>query len=176
MGQIIGEGITFDDVLLVPAYSQVVPNQVDISTWLTKKIKLNIPMMSAGMDTVTEHRMAIAMARQGGIGIIHKNMSIEAQAEEVDKVKRSENGVITDPFSLTPEHTLADADALMGKFRISGVPITEGRKLAVHPLAKPAIQKGIPTDEAFTIDGNFYTAQCEHSISSFLPELLKALQ
>ncbi len=129
MGQIIGEGITFDDVLLVPAYSQVVPNQVDLTTWLTKKIKLNIPMMSAGMDTVTEHRMAIAMARQGGIGIIHKNMSIEAQAEEVDKVKRSENGVITDPFSLTPEHTLADADNLMGKFRISGVPITEGRKL-----------------------------------------------
>ena len=129
MGQIIGEGITFDDVLLVPSYSQVVPNQVDITTWLTKKIKLNIPMMSAGMDTVTEHRMAIAMARQGGIGIIHKNMSIEAQAEEVDKVKRSENGVITDPFSLTPEHTLADADELMAKFRISGVPITEGRKL-----------------------------------------------
>ena len=129
MGQIIGEGITFDDVLLVPAYSQVVPNQVDLTTWLTKKIKLNIPMMSAGMDTVTEHRMAIAMARQGGIGVIHKNMSIEAQAEEVDKVKRSENGVITDPFSLTPEHTLGDADALMAKFRISGVPITEGRKL-----------------------------------------------
>ncbi len=129
MGQIIGEGITFDDVLLVPAYSQVIPNQVDLTTQLTKKIKLNIPMMSAGMDTVTEHRMAIAMARQGGIGIIHKNMSIEAQAEEVDKVKRSENGVITDPFSLTPEHTLADADALMAKFRISGVPITEGRKL-----------------------------------------------
>ena len=129
MGQIIGEGITFDDVLLVPAYSQVIPNQVDLSTNLTKKIKLNIPMMSAGMDTVTEHRMAIAMARQGGIGIIHKNMSIEAQAEEVDKVKRSENGVITDPFSLSPEHTLKDADDLMAKFRISGVPITEGKKL-----------------------------------------------
>ena len=129
MGTIIGEGITFDDVLLVPAYSKVIPNQVDVTTHLTKKIKLNIPMMSAGMDTVTEHRMAIAMARQGGIGIIHKNMSIEAQAEEVDKVKRSENGVITDPFSLSPEHTLADADALMAKFRISGVPITEGRKL-----------------------------------------------
>jgi IMP dehydrogenase len=129
MGQIIGEGITFDDVLLVPGYSQVIPNQVDLSTYLTKKIKLNIPMMSAGMDTVTEHRMAIAMARQGGIGIIHKNMTIEQQAEEVDKVKRSENGVITDPFSLTPEHTLKDADALMAKFRISGVPITEGRKL-----------------------------------------------
>lgn len=129
MGQIIGEGITFDDVLLVPAYSQVIPNQVDLSTNLTKKIKLNIPMMSAGMDTVTEYRMAIAMARQGGIGIIHKNMSIEAQAEEVDKVKRSENGVITDPFSLSPEHTLKDAEDLMAKFRISGVPITEGKKL-----------------------------------------------
>ena len=125
MGQIIGEGITFDDVLLVPSYSQVIPNEVDLSTYLTKTIKLNIPMMSAGMDTVTEHLMAIAMARQGGIGIIHKNMSVEAQAEEVDKVKRSENGVITDPFYLTPEHTLADADELMGKFRISGVPIVE---------------------------------------------------
>ena len=129
MGQIIGEGITFDDVLLVPSYSQVIPNQVDLTTWLTRKIRLNIPMMSAGMDTVTEHQMAIAMARQGGIGIIHKNMSIEAQAEEVDKVKRSENGVITDPFSLSPEHTLADAEALMAKFKISGVPITEGKKL-----------------------------------------------
>lgn len=129
MGKIIGDGITFDDVLLVPSYSEVIPNQVDLSTYLTKKIKLNIPLMSAGMDTVTEHRMAIAMARQGGIGIIHKNMSIEEQAEEVDKVKRSENGVITDPFYLSPEHTLKDADELMGKFRISGVPITEGRKL-----------------------------------------------
>lgn len=129
MGTIIGEGITFDDVLLVPSYSRVIANQVDLSTWLTKKIKLNIPLMSAGMDTVTEHRMAIAMARQGGIGIIHKNMPIEEQAVEVDKVKRSENGVITDPFFLSPEHTLKDADELMGKFRISGVPITEGRKL-----------------------------------------------
>ncbi len=129
MSQIIGDGITFDDVLLEPQYSQVIPNQVDVTTYLTKKIKLNIPVMSAGMDTVTEHRMAIAMARQGGIGIIHKNMSIDKQAEEVDKVKRSENGVITDPFSLSPEHTLADADALMAKFRISGVPITEGKKL-----------------------------------------------
>jgi IMP dehydrogenase len=129
MGKIIGESITFDDVLLVPSYSEVIPNQVKLDTWLTKTVKLNIPMMSAGMDTVTEHRMAIAMARQGGIGIIHKNMSIEEQAQEVDKVKRSENGVITDPFSLSPEHTLADADALMGKYRISGVPITEGKKL-----------------------------------------------
>ena len=129
MGTIIGDGITFDDVLLIPSYSEVIPNQVDLTTYLTKKIKLNIPLMSAGMDTVTEHRMAIAMARQGGIGIIHKNMSIEEQAEEVDKVKRSENGVITDPFYLSPEHTLKDADELMAKFRISGVPITEGRKL-----------------------------------------------
>ena len=129
MGKIIGEGITFDDVLLVPAYSEVIPNRVDLTTYLTKTIKLNIPMMSAGMDTVTEHRMAIAMARQGGIGIIHKNMTIEAQADEVDKVKRSENGVITDPFYLSPEHTLADANDLMAKFRISGVPITENGKL-----------------------------------------------
>ncbi len=129
MGKIIGEGITFDDVLLVPQYSEVTPNMVDLSTHLTKKIKLNIPMMSAGMDTVTEHRMAIAMARQGGIGIIHKNMSIEQQAEEVDKVKRSENGVITDPFYLSPEHTLKDANDLMAKFRISGVPIVVGKKL-----------------------------------------------
>jgi len=129
VGEIIGEGITFDDVLLVPQYSEVIPNQVSLATNLTKTIKLNIPMMSAGMDTVTEYRMAIAMARQGGIGIIHKNMSIEAQADEVDKVKRSENGVITEPFYLSPEHTLEDANNLMAKFRISGVPITEGKKL-----------------------------------------------
>lgn len=129
MGKIIGEGITFDDVLLVPQYSEVIPNQVSLATNLTKTIRLNIPMMSAGMDTVTEFRMAIAMARQGGIGIIHKNMSIEAQADEVDKVKRSENGVITEPFYLSPEHTLEDANNLMAKFRISGVPITEGKKL-----------------------------------------------
>ncbi len=129
MSKLIGEGITFDDVLLVPSYSEITPNQVQVETDLTKKIRLNIPLMSAGMDTVTEHRMAIAMARQGGIGIIHKNMSIEAQADEVDKVKRSENGVIADPFYLSPNHTLKDADELMAKFRISGVPITEGKKL-----------------------------------------------
>ncbi len=129
MGRIIGEGITFDDVLLIPRYSEVLPNEIDLSTNLTKKIRLNIPMLSAGMDTVTEHRMAIAMARQGGIGIIHKNMSIQQQADEVDKVKRSENGVITDPFYLSPDHTLGDANDLMAKFRISGVPITEGKKL-----------------------------------------------
>ncbi len=125
MGKIIGEGITFDDVLLVPAYSEVTPNMVSLRTHLTKDVVLNIPMMSAGMDTVTEHRMAIAMARQGGIGIIHKNMSVEQQADEVDKVKRSEYGVITDPFYLSPEHTLNDANELMAKYRISGVPITE---------------------------------------------------
>ncbi len=129
MATIIGDGITFDDVLLVPQYSEVTPNMIDLQTNLTGKIKLNIPMMSAAMDTVTESKMAIAMARQGGIGIIHKNMSIEAQAEEVDKVKRSENGVITDPFYLSPDNTLQDADNLMAKFRISGVPITENGKL-----------------------------------------------
>ncbi len=129
MARIIGDGITFDDVLLVPSYSDVVPNQVDISTNLTKNIRLNVPFISAGMDTVTEHQMAIAMARCGGIGMIHKNMTIEQQAEEVDMVKRSENGVITDPFFLSEDHTLRDANELMAKFRISGVPITEGRKL-----------------------------------------------
>ncbi|HHT88660.1 MAG TPA: IMP dehydrogenase [Clostridiales bacterium] len=129
MAQIIGEGITFDDVLLVPSYSEVLPSQVDLTTQLTKKIRLNIPLMSAGMDTVTENRMAIAIARQGGIGVIHKNMSIEEQAEEVDKVKRSEHGVITDPFYLSPEHTIQDANELMAKYRISGVPITVGKKL-----------------------------------------------
>ena len=133
MGRILKEGITFDDVLLVPAFSEVIPNEVDISTWLTKKIRLSIPLLSASMDTVTEHRMAIAMARQGGIGIIHKNMSIEEQADEVDKVKRSENGVITDPFSLSADNTLEEANALMAKYRISGVPIvdTEGKLLGI---------------------------------------------
>lgn len=129
MAKIVGDSLTFDDVLLIPSYSTVIPGDVDLSTDLTSTIHLNIPMMSAGMDTVTEHRMAIAMARQGGIGIIHKNMSIEAQAAEVDMVKRSENGVITNPFSLSPEHTLADAEILMRRYRISGVPITEGKKL-----------------------------------------------
>ena len=129
MSKIIGDAITFDDVLLVPQYSEVTPNMVDLTTNLTKTIKLNVPVMSAGMDTVTESGMAIAMARQGGIGIIHKNMTIEQQANEVDIVKRSENGVITDPFSLSPDHTLADADELMGKYKISGVPIVVGKKL-----------------------------------------------
>lgn len=129
MSKIIKEGITFDDILLVPNYSNVLPHQVSLQTKLTKKITLNIPIMSAGMDTVTEARMAVAIARQGGIGIIHKNMSISQQAEEVDKVKRSENGVITDPFFLSPDHYVYDANELMAKYRISGVPITEGTKL-----------------------------------------------
>ncbi len=123
--KIIMEGITFDDVLLVPQRSEVLPKEIDLSTYLTKKIKLNIPLMSAAMDTVTEAKFAIAIAREGGIGIIHKNMSIEEQATEVDKVKRSENGVIVNPFYLHPDNTLAEADALMGKFKISGVPITD---------------------------------------------------
>lgn len=123
------EGLTFDDVLLVPQESNFLPRDVDLSTRLTNKIQLNIPMMSAAMDTVTESNMAIAVAREGGIGIIHKNMTIEEQAAEVDKVKRSEHGVIVDPFSLSPEHTLNDAEALMAKYKISGVPITEGEKL-----------------------------------------------
>lgn len=119
----VKEGLTFDDVLLIPAASEVLPKDVKISVNLTETLKLNIPIMSAGMDTVTEADMAIAMARQGGLGIIHKNMSIEQQAEQVEKVKRSESGVITDPFFLTPEHQVYDAEHLMGKYRISGVPI-----------------------------------------------------
>ena len=122
----VGEGLTFDDVLLVPAESDILPADVDLSTNLTKKLRLNIPVMSAAMDTVTEYRMAIAIAREGGIGIIHKNMDIDRQAEMVDLVKRSENGVITNPIYLNAENTLGDADALMGKFRISGVPIVDG--------------------------------------------------
>ncbi len=121
----VGEGLTFDDVLLVPAESNVLPPDVDLSTNLTKKIRLNIPIMSAAMDTVTEYRMAIAIAREGGIGVIHKSMPIDMQAEQVDMVKRSENGVITNPFYLGPDNTLGEADALMGKFRISGVPIVD---------------------------------------------------
>lgn len=123
------EGLTFDDVLLIPAASEVLPNQVDVSTWLTKNIKLNTPIMTAAMDTVTTADMAIAIAREGGIGVIHKNMSIEQQVEEVDRVKRSENGVIVDPFHLSPEHFVFDADELMSKYRISGVPICEKGKL-----------------------------------------------
>lgn len=124
------EGLTFDDVLLMPRKSDVLPREVDVSTRLSSKLKLNIPLMSAGMDTVTESQLAIAIAREGGIGVIHKNMTISQQAEEVDRVKRSESGVITNPFSLTPEHHVYDAEELMSKFRISGVPIVnEANKL-----------------------------------------------
>lgn len=122
------EGLTFDDVLLIPAKSEVLPNEVNLQVTLAENLRLNLPIISAGMDTVTEAEMAIAMARQGGLGIIHKNMSIEAQAEQVDKVKRSESGVITDPFFLTPEHQVFDAEHLMGKYRISGVPIVNNEK------------------------------------------------
>ena len=127
--KVVREGLTFDDVLLVPARSEVLPKDVDLSTQLTPKIKLNIPLMSAAMDTVTDSRMAIAMAREGGLGIIHKNMSIADQAAHVDKVKRSEHGVITDPFFLSPKHLIQDAENLMGRYKISGVPICEDGKL-----------------------------------------------
>ena len=148
MGKIIGEGITFDDVLLVPQYSEVTPNMVDLSTHLTKKIKLNIPLMSAGMDTVTEHRMAIAMARQGGIGIIHKNMSIEQQAEEVDKVKRSENGVITDPFYLSPDNTLEDANNLMASSEFQVFLLQRTASLLVSLLTETLSLKRISQDQS----------------------------
>ena len=127
--RIVKEGLTFDDVLLIPQASDVVPADVDLKTKLTDDIRLNIPLISAAMDTVTENRMAIAIAREGGIGIIHKNMTIEQQAEQVDKVKRSEHGVITDPFFLEPENLVKDAVALMEKYRISGVPVTKNGKL-----------------------------------------------
>jgi IMP dehydrogenase len=125
MEKFLKEGLTFDDVLLIPAKSEVLPKDTDVSTYLTRKIKINIPLMSAGMDTVTEARLAIAIAREGGIGIIHKNMSIEKQAMEVDKVKRSEHGVIVDPFHLSPENIISDAMELMERYKISGVPITD---------------------------------------------------
>lgn len=125
----VKEGLTFDDVLLIPAKSDILPKNIKISTKLTKKIKLNTPFMSAAMDTVTEAKMAIAMAREGGIGVIHKNMTIDQQTNEVDRVKRSENGVIVNPFFLSPEHLVSDANELMGKYRISGVPICENGKL-----------------------------------------------
>ncbi|MCF6095256.1 IMP dehydrogenase [Microaerobacter geothermalis] len=127
----VKEGLTFDDVLLIPAKSEILPKEVDVSTILGPNLKLNIPLISAGMDTVTESALAVAIAREGGIGIIHKNMSIEQQAEEVDRVKRSESGVITNPFSLTPEHHVYDAEALMAKYRISGVPIVDEKNQLV---------------------------------------------
>jgi len=153
----VGEGLTFDDVLLMPAYSTVLPADIDLRTRLTAKIRLNIPIMSAAMDTVTEYRMAIAMAREGGIGVIHKNMPIEAQAEQVDQVKRSENGVITNPFFLTAGHTLRDADNLCAKYRISGVPIVdkEGRLIGIITNRDMKFEEDMnrPIDEVMTRDG-----------------------
>ena len=153
----VGEGLTFDDVLLVPAKSDVLPADVDLSTMLTKSVKLNVPVMSAAMDTVTEYRMAISVAREGGIGVIHKNMSIDMQAEQVDMVKRSENGVITNPFSLSAEHTLGDADALMAKFRISGVPIVDetGRLIGIITNRDMKFETDMNrrVDEVMTKDG-----------------------
>ena len=142
--RIVKEGLTFDDVLLIPQASDVVPADVDLRTKLTDDICLNVPLVSAAMDTVTENRMAIAIAREGGLGIIHKNMTIEQQAEQVDKVKRSEHGVITDPFFLEPEHLVKDAVALMEKYRISGVPITKNGKLV-----------GILTNRDLRFENNF---------------------
>ena len=142
--RIVKEGLTFDDVLLIPQASNVLPSDVDLRTQLTDKIKLNLPLISSAMDTVTESRMAIAMAREGGMGIIHKNMSIEEQASHVDKVKRSEHGVITDPFFLAPDNLVKDAVALMEKYRISGVPITKKGKLV-----------GILTNRDLRFENNF---------------------
>lgn len=131
MAKIVKEGLTFDDVLLIPQKSEILPSQINTKTKLTKDIELNIPLMSASMDTVTESKMAISMARQGGIGIIHKNMSIEEQASEVDRVKRSESGVIVDPFSLSKGHTIQDADNIMAKYKISGVPIVDENNILI---------------------------------------------
>lgn len=150
MGKVIKEALTFDDVLLVPRKSDVLPKDVDTSSHLTKKIKLNIPLMSAGMDTVTESKMAIAVAREGGIGIIHKNMTIEEQALEVDRVKRSEHGVIVDPFYLQKGHVIADAEELMGRYRISGVPIVDEDMTLVGILTNRDVR--FVKDESIKID------------------------
>ena len=155
------EGLTFDDVLLVPRKSEILPRDVDVSTRLGPSIKLNIPLLSAGMDTVTESALAIAIAREGGIGIIHKNMSVAQQAEEVDRVKRSESGVITNPFSLTPEHHVYDAEELMGKYRISGVPIVDEKGKLVGILTNRDLRfvhdYGIKIKDVMTKD-NLVTA------------------
>ena len=157
MGKILKESLTFDDVLLIPQHSNVVPADVSTVTKLSEKIVLNVPLMSASMDTVTESRMAIAMAREGGIGIIHKNMPIERQAMEVDKVKRSEHGVITDPFYLSPEHKVTDADALMARYRISGVPIVDDNKVLVGIITNRDIRfetdMNRPIKEVMTKEG-----------------------
>lgn len=171
MGKFIGEGLTFDDVLLVPAKSEVLPKDVKVDTNLTKKIKLNIPLMSAGMDTVTEARMAIAMAREGGIGIIHKNMSIENQALEVDKVKRSEHGVITDPFYLSPYHAVSDALELMERYHISGVPIVDNNRKLVGIITNRDIRFETDTSKRISdvmTKENLVTAQTGISMDEAL--------
>ncbi len=176
MEKFLNEGLTFDDVLLIPAKSEVLPKSVDVSTYLTKKIKLNAPIMSAGMDTVTEGKMAIAMARQGGIGIIHKNMSIVSQAMEVDKVKRSEHGVITDPFYLSPDHKVTDALELMERYHISGVPITDKNKKLVGIITNRDIRFENDTskkiDEVMT-KNNLITAKQDISMDEALEVMKK---
>lgn len=174
--EFVGEGLTFDDVLLVPGKSEVLPRETDVSTYLTKNIKLNIPLMSAGMDTVTESRMAIAMAREGGIGIIHKNMTIEEQALEVDKVKRSEHGVITDPFFLSPDHIVSDALELMERYHISGVPITDETGKLVGIITNRDIrfekETGKKIDEVMT-KKNLVTAKITISMDEALETMKK---
>lgn len=173
--EFVGEGLTFDDVLILPGKSEVLPRNVNVGTQLTRRIKLNIPLMSAGMDTVTESRMAIAMAREGGIGIIHKNMSIEKQALEVDRVKRSEHGIITDPFYLSRDHIVADALELMERYRISGVPIVDESNTLVGILTNRDIrfEKDITRkiDEVMTKE-NLKTAPIDISMDEAL-EIMK---
>ena len=173
--EFVGEGLTFDDVLLLPGKSEILPRDTNTSTYLTKNIKLNIPLMSAGMDTVTESKMAIAMAREGGIGIIHKNMSIEKQSLEVDKVKRSEHGVITDPFFLSRDHIVSDALELMERYHISGVPITDdtGKLVGIITNRDIRFEKEInkKIDEVMTKD-NLVTAKIDISMDEAL-EIMK---
>ena len=163
MATIVKEGLTFDDVLLIPQKSEILPSQIDTKTKLTKDIELNIPLMSASMDTVTESKMAISMARQGGIGIIHKNMSIEEQASEVDRVKRSESGVIVDPFSLSKCHTIQDADDIMAKYKISGVPIVDENNILIGIITNRDIKfetdMSRKIEEAMTTQEHLVTAK-----------------
>ncbi|MCS7169704.1 MAG: IMP dehydrogenase, partial [Candidatus Kapabacteria bacterium] len=155
--RIVGEGLTFDDVLLVPAYSEVLPSEVDVRTRLTRTIWLNIPIVSAAMDTVTESPMAIAMAREGGIGIIHKNLSIERQAEEVDRVKRSESGMIRNPITLAPDRPVGEALALMRKYHISGIPIVDAERRLVGIVTNRDLRFVVDTDQpvsaVMTVEG-----------------------
>ena len=163
MATIVKEGLTFDDVLLIPQKSEILPSQINTKTKLTKDIELNIPLMSASMDTVTESKMAISMARQGGIGIIHKNMSIEEQASEVDRVKRSESGVIVDPFSLSKGHTIQDADDIMAKYKISGVPIVDENNILIGIITNRDIKfetdMSRKIEEAMTTQEHLVTAK-----------------